>query len=145
MNDQSAGDLQQPPQTSFQVLFRDDARRAELRRIIHDAFGLFFTIDPTRLGQLRIRLAARAPVSALEERGIHDEAVTYHAGALPIDQASDGVKAFTGMMTEIIAGDPVALLIDEPEAFLHPALSFTLGKEIAVASLGSDVFSLALP
>ena len=57
---------------------------------------------------------------------------------MPIDQASDGVKAFTGMITEIVAGDPVALLIDEPEAFLHPALSFTLGKEIALASLGSE-------
>lgn len=138
VNEQPAGDLQQPPQTSFQVLFRDDARRAEVRRIIHDAFGLFFTIDPTHLGQLRVRLASRAPVSNLEERGIHYEAVTYHADALLVDQASDGVKAFTGMMTEIIAGDPVALLIDEPEAFLHPALSFTLGKEIALASMGSE-------
>jgi hypothetical protein len=42
------------------------------------------------------------------------------------------------MITEIIAGDPVALLIDEPEAFLHPALSFALGKEIAAATSGSE-------
>jgi predicted ATPase len=138
VNVQAAGDMQQPPQTSLQVLFRDDARRAEVRRIIKDAFGLFFVIDPTNLGQLRIRLATRAPVSNLEERGIHDEAIRYHADALLIDQASDGVKAFTGMITEIIAGDPVALLIDEPEAFLHPALSFTLGKEIALATAGSE-------
>jgi ABC-type cobalamin/Fe3+-siderophores transport system ATPase subunit len=136
--DQAGGDLQQQPQISFQVLFRDDARRAEVRRIIHDAFGLFFTIDPTNLGTLRVRLASRAPASNLEERGIHEEAVKFHAGALPIDQSSDGVKAFTGMITEIIAGDPAALLIDEPEAFLHPALATTLGKEVAVASLRSD-------
>jgi len=138
VNEQPAADLQQPPHTSFQVLFRDDARRGEVRRIIHDAFGLFFTIDPTHLGHLRVRLASRAPTSNLEERGIHHEAVTCHAAGLLIHQASDGVKAFTGMMTEIIAGDPVALLIDEPEAFLHPALSFTLGKEIALASSGSE-------
>ena len=42
------------------------------------------------------------------------------------------------MITEIIAGDPAILLIDEPEAFLHPALSFSLGKEIALASSGSE-------
>ena len=138
VNEQPAGDLQQPAHTSFQVLFKDDSRRKEVRRIIHDAFGLFFALDPTHLGHLRIRLASRAPTSDSEERGIHDEAVKYHADALPIDEASDGVKAFAGMITEIIAGDPIALLIDEPEAFLHPALSFTLGREIALASLGSE-------
>ncbi len=138
INQQSAGDFQQPPHTSFQVLFKDDTRRAEVRRIIHDAFGTHFAIDPTNLGWLRLRLSARAPSSHLEERGIHDEAVEFHAAALPIEQASDGVKAFTGMITEIIAGDPAVLMIDEPEAFLHPSLAFKLGNEIARSSSGSE-------
>jgi hypothetical protein len=73
----------------------------------------------------------------MEERGIHDPAVQFHSRALPIEEASDGVKAFTGMVTEIIAGDPTVLLIDEPEAFLHPALAFQLGNEIARLSSGS--------
>ncbi len=137
INQQSAGDLQHDPQSSFQVLFRDNDRRTTVRRIIHDAFDLFFTIDPTHLGQLRLRLSSRAPNSEQEERGIHDEAVRFHGSALPIEEASDGVKAFAGIITEIVAGDPHILLIDEPEAFLHPALSFNLGKEIALASLGS--------
>jgi hypothetical protein len=85
-----------------------------------------------------LRLSTRPPQSNHEERGIHDESVRFHASAIPIDQSSDGVKAFTGMITEIIAGDPQILLIDEPEAFLHPALSYTLGKEIALASSGSE-------
>lgn len=138
INQQTAGDLQQPPHTSFQVLFRDDARRTEVRRIIHEAFNAHLTIDPTNLGQLRLRLSPRAPASHVEERGIHDEAVRFHSAALPIEQASDGVKAFTGMITEIIAGDPAVLLIDEPEAFLHPSLAFKLGGEIARASSRSE-------
>lgn len=138
INSQGAGDFQQPPHSSFQVLFRDDAKRTEVRRIIYDAFGSHFVIDPTNLGNLRIRLSSRAPASPLEERGIHEEAVFFHSNALPIEQASDGVKAFTGMITEIIAGDPEILLIDEPEAFLHPSLSFKLGKEIALATTGSQ-------
>lgn len=138
MNQQAAGDLQQPPHTSFQVLFRDDARRTEVRRIIHEAFNTYFAIDPTNLGHLRVRLAPRPPLSHTEERGIHDEAVHFHSTALPIEHASDGVKAFTGMITETIAGDPAVLLIDEPEAFLHPSLAFKLGDEIARASLGSE-------
>jgi len=138
INQQAAGDLQQPPHTSFQVLFRDDTKRIEVRRIIHDAFSAFFAIDPTNLGHLRLRLSPRPPSSHIEERGIHDEAVLFHSASLPIEEASDGVKAFTGMITEIIAGDPAILLIDEPEAFLHPSLAFKLGDEIARASLGSE-------
>lgn len=135
---QAAGDLQLPPQTSFQVLFHDDIKRKEVRRIIHDAFGTYFVIDPTLLGQLRLRLSTCPPTMDMEERGIHDEAVKFHAKAFPVEQASDGVKAFTGIITEIIAGDPAIILIDEPEAFLHPSLSFKLGKEIASSSLGSE-------
>jgi hypothetical protein len=73
----------------------------------------------------------------MTERGIHEEAVSFHAGAQLIDLGSDGLKAFTGMMTEIIAGDPSVLLIDEPEAFLHPALQFILGQEVSRATASS--------
>ena len=135
---QNAGDLQQQPQTSFQVLFRDDVKRKEVRRIIHEAFGTYFVIDPTSLGHFKLRLASRPPETDIQERGIHEEAVKFHAQAFPVEEASDGVKAFTGIITEIIAGDPAIILIDEPEAFLHPSLSFKLGKEIASSSFGSE-------
>ena len=138
VNDQRAGDLQEEPKTSFQVLFRDNEKRGRVRRIVHDAFGIYLVIDPTGLGMFRLRLSSMEPVSELQERGLHEEAVQFHAAALPIEQASDGVKAFTGIIIEIVAGDPSVLLIDEPEAFLHPALSSNLGKEITLTSSGSD-------
>ena len=138
VNQQSAGDLQQSPQSSFQVLFRDDVKRHEVRRIVLEAFGSYFAIDPTNLGQLRIRLSPRAPVNDIEERGIHEEAVQFHGNAQLIDQASDGVKAFTGIVTEVMAGDPRVLLIDEPEAFLHPSLASKLGYEVSRAALSAD-------
>jgi predicted ATPase len=138
VNQQPAGDLQQPPHTSFQVLFQDDDKRKKVRRIIHDAFGLYFVVDPTNSGQLRLRLSSRLPSTDIEECGIHKEAREFHASATLIEEASDGVKAFTGIVTEIIAGDPAVLLIDEPEAFLHPSLAFNLGKEIALTSSESE-------
>jgi hypothetical protein len=138
VSDQAGGDLQQQPQNSLQVLFKDDHKRQEVRRIIYEAFGEYFVVDPTNLGQLRIRLSAHAPSNDAEERGLDDNAVKFHAQALHIEQASDGVKAFTGIVTEIIAGDPSVILIDEPEAFLHPSLSAKLGKEIAVSSLNTE-------
>jgi predicted ATPase len=138
VKEQAGGDLQQPPQSSLQVLFRDDAKRHEVRRIVADAFGSYFVLDPTHLGQLRIRLASRAPNSDLEERGIHQEAVQFHGNSQLIDAASDGVKAFTGIITELVAGDPCVVLIDEPEAFLHPSLAFKLGYEVSRAALTSE-------
>lgn len=138
VNDQSAGDLQQAPQSSFQVLLRDDTKRREVRRIVYDAFGKYFVLDPTNLGQLRVRMSDVPPSSEMEERGIHAEAVDFHSRAMSIQEASDGVKAFTGIVTEIIAGDPQVVLIDEPEAFLHPSLSSKLGLEISRAALAAD-------
>jgi ABC-type cobalamin/Fe3+-siderophores transport system ATPase subunit len=138
VSQQAAGDLQNPPDSSFQILFRDNNKREKIRQIIYDAFGLYFVIDPTNLGQLRLRLSPRPPSTNLEECGIHEEALQFHSTATLVEQSSDGVKAFTGIITEIIAGDPAILLIDEPEAFLPPPLAFNLGKEIAITSTGSE-------
>src|SRR5438874_1272654 len=96
INMQSAGDLQAKPLTRLQILFQDDAKRTEVRRIVRAAFGFSFVVEPTQLGHLRIRLSTREPIDELEERGIHSAAVEFHKAAFPIEEASDGVKAFTG-------------------------------------------------
>lgn len=70
----------------------------------------------------------------MTECGLHEEALEFQANAIPIDLMSDGIKAFTGTIIEAIAGDPQILLIDEPEAFLHPALASKLGAEISRVS-----------
>ena len=92
IKEQNAGDLLQPPQTSFQTLFRDNTRRAEVRRIVNEAFSAHLVIDPTKLGKLRLRLSSKAPTSEVQERGIHEDAVQFHGDALSIQQASDGVN-----------------------------------------------------
>lgn len=138
VNPQSAGDLLRPPTSSLQVLLRDEARRMEVRRIVFDAFGEHFVVDPTNLGSLRIRLSSSAPATEIEEVGIHSDARQFHERASLIESASDGVKAFVGIITQLVAGDPRIMLIDEPEAFLHPALAQKLGYEIARAAARSQ-------
>jgi hypothetical protein len=98
---QAAGDLQKPSHSTLQTLFLDNKRRAIVRKIVEEAFGVYFVIDPTNLGQLRIRLSNRPPMSEIEEKGIHEEALQFHAAAAPIENASDGVKAFTGIIPKI--------------------------------------------
>jgi predicted ATPase len=135
LNQQVLGDLQRPPANSLQLLFRDDQKRNEVRRIAYEAFDRYFVLDPTNPGYIRVRLANRAPHDDLEERGLHEKAINYHASAQLIDETSDGVKAFTGILAELIAGDPSIVLIDEPEAFLHPSLAVKLGQEVSRAAM----------
>ena len=136
--EQEATDLLKNPVHSLDILFREDQRRLEVRRIAYDAFGTFFCIDPTQLGKFRIRYSSIPPKDNFQERGLHQEAVDFHKQALDIKDASDGVKAFTGIITQIIAGDPKIIMIDEPEAFLHPALSYKLGNEVSKLAATSD-------
>lgn len=131
---QAVGDLQKTAYGCLQLLFRDNEKREEIRRIVFEAFDSYFVIDPTNVGNLRVRLSPHAPTSEIEEKGIHSDAVRFHANAQLIEEASDGVRAFIGILAEVIAGDPRILLIDEPEAFLHPSLASKLGYEISRAA-----------
>lgn len=137
VNQQSAGDLQQDGTSSLQVLFRKDDLRKKLRGQLFEAFNLYFTIDPTNVGTLRIKFAETPPPSNGVERGWSAESVAYHGKSKDIQHFSDGVKAFTGILMGVTGGDPRVLLIDEPEAFLHPALAFKLGQDIAETTVGS--------
>ena len=133
-----AGDLQHIAQNHLAQLFKDNLARSEVRRVVFEAFGKYFVIDPTNVGQLRIRLSSRPPIDEREERGWDSASVAFHSKATLINEASDGVKAFVGMLTTLVAGEPKITLIDEPEAFLHPALCARLGKEITSSLNGSN-------
>jgi hypothetical protein len=128
--EQSAGDLLRIPINHLSYLFLNNEIREEVRRIVFDAFGKYYVIDPTKIGTLRVRLSINPPICESEEKGWDQNSINFHRNAVLIDETSDGVKAFTGIITALLAGEPKITLIDEPEAFLHPALSNKLGKEI---------------
>lgn len=138
LNEQSAGDLISTPTNHLSHLFIDNDLRKELRRIVYEAFGKYYVIDPTNIGKLRVRLSDTEPISERQEKSWENEAIQFHKKALLINEASDGVKAFSGILTTLLAGDPKITLIDEPEAFLHPALSNKLGKEIGKSLRNSN-------
>ena len=137
-DDKPAGDLLRLAPNHLAKLFVDGKLRLEVRRIINEAFGKFLVVDPTNIGNLRLRLSSRAPEDDREEQGWDERAQAFHASASLLSDASDGVKAFVGMLTTLIAGEPNVTLIDEPEAFLHPTLSARLGKEITAALKGTN-------
>ena len=135
---QPMGDLISPKfSNSLQILFQDESKKEELNRIVYDAFHQYLVIDPTNGGSLRLRLSSEKPDSSIE-RSLTKEAIAFHKKLDLVENSSDGVKAFIGTIIEIIAGDPIVLLIDEPEAFLHPSLAFKLGKYLSSIAIDSN-------
>jgi len=136
---QKRGDLKSPTSELARLLTNDEKRSA-LRKIILDAFGLYFAIDAQVGDQLHVRFGLTPPP---DERRFDDSALDYMRDARGMDAVSDGVKAFTGLLVQLYAGDPKIIVIDEPEAFLHPSLAFKLAKELAKAASieGKHVFA----
>tara|TARA_Y100001956_G_scaffold70916_1_gene75274 strand:- start:96 stop:1775 length:1680 start_codon:yes stop_codon:yes gene_type:complete len=138
LNPNNRGDLLETPTNILAALFQDGESRKKLRKLTFEAFGKHFTIDALNQAQLRARLADRAPVDELEEQALDKRARDYHKASLEITEASDGVKAFTGMVATVLGQNCKIPLIDEPEAFLHPPLAKRLGKELAEISVQRD-------
>ncbi|HLO87727.1 MAG TPA: AAA family ATPase [Nostocaceae cyanobacterium] len=126
----SSGDLQNTPTNHLLALFKDDKAREKIRNITADAFGLYFVIDPTGMNNLRIRMSSRPPQDSTEEQALDQRARDFHGQAKEISQFSDGIKAFTGIIAAVISTDYKIILLDEPEAFLHPPLAKKLGRRL---------------
>lgn len=121
-----------PPKNYLQALFQNDEARHRVMSLTADAFGRYFTIDPTAMTQLRIRMSSRPPDDSAEEQALDDRARSYHRVAPLLTELSDGVQAFVGLVSAVIGLPHRIMLIDEPEAFLHPPLARRLGADLSL-------------
>jgi hypothetical protein len=138
LNPANRGDLLASPTNILSALWVDSKSRTKIRNLTNEAFGSFFTIDALNGALLRARLAKRAPLDESEEQSLDQRSRDYHRDSIEIIEASDGVKAFTGMISTILGQNCKIPLIDEPEAFLHPPLAKRLGKELAETASTRD-------
>jgi len=127
INPQERGDHKRP-QSVFARLFADGSRRDALNNLIYEAFGLYFVLDATNGNLLHVRFGQEPPPN---ERLLEDTTFDYMEKAHSISDVSDGVKAFVSTLLQLHVGQSSVITIDEPEAYLHPSLAFTLAKEIS--------------
>lgn len=137
VNDKEVDDFEGPPKSVLAVLFKDDNLRQKVRDALHPVFGRYFTCDPTQGGKLRLRYANVSPSVALE-RGLTEDSIAFHRSATLIQQMSDGVQSFTGIVIAVFASGARCFQIDEPEAFLHPPLARRLGRIVTDQVSASD-------
>lgn len=124
-------DLKQNPTHFLSSLYLNgDMER--LSKIIFDEFGFHLYIDATSQNlSVRVNREDRREV----RRSLENEALEFFRESLPITEVGDGVQAFTGLLLALMSLPHKIMLIDEPEAFLHPP---------AIQSLARNLSSLAV-
>ncbi|MCC6264787.1 MAG: ATP-binding protein [Bryobacterales bacterium] len=135
--------LNKPPQNHIQALFVDDLRRGKLKRATKDAFNFYVLVDPTTPGQFRFCTSPELPEDPDIERSLTDQALAFFSNCQSIESASDGVKAYSGLIAAVLSTDFRVILVDEPEAFLHPPLARKLGVFLTqiVSERSGNVFA----
>lgn len=131
VNSKSLGSLRDTPKNHLWRLFNDTEARERVRELIEEALGLHFVLDPLQIGQLAIRLSQDPPPDELRRATISRDQRDYLDQAQPISEFGDGVQAFVGLISALHSLPHQLVLLDEPEAFLHPPLIRRLGAEAA--------------
>lgn len=119
-------------------LLKQPEAMQRLRTLVATALGRHLVIDMVTQAPLVIwRLADEAPAESME--GSYSKAARdYHSNAALLDERSDGIHAFIGMLAAIIAKSIDVVFIDEPEAFLHPPLVRKLARQLVAIAKESD-------
>lgn len=125
-----SGALNGPPTSHWMAVERDDAIYAEVDAMVSAAFGQHLVMQTFQPPQIEPALS-EASLSAEHRHSTSDDAINQQLAATPILQLSDGVQVFCGMIAAVAALPHLLLLVDEPEAFLHPTLCRRLGADLA--------------
>ncbi len=123
--------FREPPGNHLAAVLRDSDLYRRVDDEIFDAFGLHVVIDMTQPPHLSLALSNEDPPPGEWLKRIDSQAIEYQQRATPMTEFSDGVKIYTGLVSALESLPHVLLLIDEPEAFLHPTLARRLGERLA--------------
>lgn len=118
------------PSHPYHVLYQNDELAETLCQHFHKAFGTDITRRLTGARNAVLFVGERPELLA----GEHLASSNYNTRLqqLPtIEEQGDGMKAFTGILLAFIMPHYAVMLIDEPEAFLHPPQARYLGRLLA--------------
>ena len=114
------------PENLLQSLFLQTDIEKILRKAFIDAFSQDIKLDISQLTKLCIRVGNNVNTIPFDARVAH----TIAKEIPKIDDQGDGYRSFAGIVIGLLICKGRIILLDEPEAFLHPAQAFFLGKWI---------------
>lgn len=122
---QESGD---PPIHPIHILEDSKELRDTISEISKRVFHQPLTLD--QLGaNIRLRVGS-LDIEAPRIDNISDEYRNAMAKLRPLDEQGDGMRSFFGQILPIIAATFPIVILDEPEAFLHPPQARALGLEL---------------
>lgn len=129
---QSYATRSEHPSTALQYLYADPEAEVRLSDDIEEAFGTGIVVDRTGGSQIYL-LYGNTP--SAEATLPPSSAYLEEIKALKqVDEQGDGVKSFTGLTMAVTTGVYPLVLVDEPEAFLHPPQAKLLGRRLAASA-----------
>jgi hypothetical protein len=117
-------------------VFRDGDLEARLSDLAERVFGIPLTLDRVN-GNVLLRVGTVEGEVPPINRPTLDYA--NRVATLPtLESQGDGVKSFMGLALHLTAGHQPLVLVDEPEAFLHPAQARALGRWLSDETVRTD-------
>lgn len=111
----------------LQNMFLDKENENLLRIAFSQAFGMDILLDYSGLTEMCLRVSKEFPEIPEDPRSAYPIMKEFSK----IDNQGDGFKSFVGIILGLLFSKDRIILLDEPEAFLHPAQARYLGKWIA--------------
>ena len=118
------------PQQYIHVLQAQEALMSQVSNEVSGAFGEDLVIDPTGLQTVGFRLG-KEPKRTRDKDRLSAEYAEQIRLLPKLDDQGDGVRSFVGALLAALCGAHPVLLLDEPEAFLHPPQARRLGAALA--------------
>ena len=117
------------PSHPIHVLYRDDALEKRLSAKFRKAFGVDLVVHHRAGNQIPLYVGDRPVCRDGEDRASLSYIERIEALQL-LQVQGDGMRSFAGVLLATSAGRESILLIDEPEAFLHPPQARFLGSTL---------------
>lgn len=114
------------PSNLIQSLFLDENNELLLIKAFKSAFDMDIKMDYSELISLCLRVGKKLPKIPEDPQ----QACKITQFLQKIDTQGDGFKSFVGIILGLLFSKDRIILLDEPEAFLHPAQARFLGKWI---------------
>jgi hypothetical protein len=129
--------FEEGPSAPLQMLFASPELEQRLSEMSVEAFDQ--PLHVSRLPGAPIELYVGAPEVPPSITSVDENYVEALRSMPLVAQQGDGMRSFVGIMLALVAATYPTILIDEPEAFLHPPQARLLGRKIATESRETQV------
>lgn len=116
------------PKNVLETLYVSGSTSVEkVRSCIKKIFGKDIFLSPYNLGSLEYRIGSDFSVVSANPQEAFKQLLSYPL----LDSQGDGMRSVLGIISAIVSVKKPIILIDEPEAFLHPPQALQLGEIIS--------------